>query len=481
VASSVALATGHFVDDGATAFAAVLFLLVATWCFAHRRVDHTIIALALYLGLLDGYLKLSTGSDTVTLARDALVIAIAAGALLRSAGAKNPLPMPPLAGFVIAFVGVVLVELANPSARGGLTISLAGARQHLEFVPLFFLGYAFVRNKSQLRVALFVLILCAAAGGVVSFIQSNLTPEQLASWGPGYAERLRGTGDFVGAARLSFEGGENSVRPFGLGSEVGSGAVMAALAIPGMIALLMVSKSRGRWAVALMAVGVGLAVATSGSRAALVTVFVSLLSFGLIAATSRNAMKAVIGIGLGVAIIYATFVQLGPDNSSTKRAQSVAPTNAIATFKRDRGGSVGLFPSLATQYPLGVGLATAGPAAGFKSTTDRQEQQFNAETQWNFLILEIGIAGVLIYVGFLLRMMWLALTRIRHVADGELRLYVAALAAPIFSLLVAGFSGPTTASVPSAPFFWLVSGILAYWLVTAYRSRGIARSAGFER
>jgi hypothetical protein len=465
---TVGLATGRVGGGGVAALGVAAFLLVAAWCFAHKRVDQTLLALALYLGLLDGYVKLSTGSDKITLARDALVVAIAAGALLRSAQTTRRTALPPLAGFVFTFVAVVMIELANPSARGGLTTSLAGARQHLEFVPLFFLGYAFVRTESQIRKALFVFVLCAAAGGVVSYLQSKLSPDQLATWGPGYADRIHGTGAFAGAARLSFAGGVNSVRPFGLGSEVGSGAIVAALALPGMIALLLAGRPRVRWAIALLSVGVGLAVATSGSRGALITVFASLVAFGLLAAASKNVAKAVAGIAVAVALIFGAFVQLGPDNASTQRAQSITPGRALSTFSNDRGGSVKLFGSLVTAYPFGAGLATAGPAAGFQREAGALE--LNAETQWNFLVIEAGIAGVVVYVALLLRLMWLALTRIRLVADPVLRLYLAALAAPIFAMLVAGFSGPTTASVPSAPFFWLVSGVLAYWLVTAHRS-----------
>lgn len=469
---TIALASGQLSGRGPAALAAAAFLLVGMWCLTHRRVDHTLVALALYLGLLDGYVKLRTGSSTVTLARDALVIAIAAGALLRGAQTKQRIFLPPLGGFVLAFSAVVLIELANPAARG-LTASLAGVRQHLEFVPLFFLGYAFVRTESQIRKALLVLVFFAAVGGVVSYIQSTLTPEQLAGWGPGYRERVFGTGIFTGAGRVAFEDAGTVVRPFGLGSDVGSGAAAAALALPALIALLIVTRGRIRWTIAPMSVGVGLAVATSGSRAALIIVFVSLVAFGLIAAVSKNALKAVVGIAVGVALIYAAFVQLGPDNGSTKRAQSVAPNKALSTFSTERGESVKAFGGIATGHPLGVGLGTVGPASGFQRTAGGET--FNSETEWNFLVVEVGIAGVAIYVGFLLRLMWLALTRIRRVADPTLRLYLAALAAPIFGMLVAGFSGPTSASVPSAPFLWLVSGILAYWLVNAYHNRGLLR------
>jgi hypothetical protein len=471
VAFTVALASGQLPVSAPTAVGVAGFVVVVGWCFAHRRVDHSLVALALYLGLLDGYLKLSTGSPVVTLARDAMVIAIAASALVRSTSSGQRLSLPPLAGFVIAFTGIVLIELANPSARGGLETSLAGARQHLEFVPLFFLGYAFVRTTSQIRVALLVLVVCASIGGVVSFVQWTLTPDQFAAWGPGYEERILGTGSFTGAARLTAEAGASSVRAFGLGSDAGSGAMFATLAIPGMIALLMVATGRLRFAVAVLSVGVGLAVATSGSRTAVIAVFASIVAFGLLAATSRNVLKAVAGVGVALALIYGAYAQLGSDNPSARRAESVTPGKALSTFSRERGESAALFDDLARQFPLGAGLASGGPALGFKRTADTPG--LNAETQWNFLVLEVGITGVVVYLSFLARLLWLSLTRIRHVADATLRLYLAALAAPIFALLVAGFAAPVTTAVPSSPFLWLVSGILAFWLVTAYRELGV--------
>ena len=455
---------------GGTAVAAVALFLLVAWCLAHQRVDQTLAVVALYLGLLDGYAKLRTGSSTITLVRDALLFAIAAGALLRAVATRQRLVLPPLGGLVLAFVTVVLVELANPASRG-LTASLAGARQHLEFVPLFFLGYAFVRTESQIRKALIVLVICAAAGGVVSYIQSRLSPDQLAAWGAGYAERIYGTGLFTGAGRVAFLGSGDirvaTVRPFGLGSEIGSGAFAAALAFPGLIALLMVARGRLRWALVVMSVGISLAVATSGSRGALITVFVSLAAFGMLAAASKNALKVAVGLTLGVTLIYTAFVALGPTNQAAQRAQSITPTNIVSTFSTDRGASVGLFPVLAADHPLGIGLGTVGPAASVGQTA-ATPGAYNAETEWNFLVLEVGIAGVLAYVALLLRLMWLAMARIRPIAEPALRLDLAALAAPIFGLFVAGFGGPTSASVPGAPYLWLVSGVLAYHLVRAH-------------
>jgi hypothetical protein len=474
VCVTVALAAGHVAGAGIIAVAATGFLLLVGWCFVHRRVDQAMAALGLYLGLLDGYVKLRTGSTTITLARDVIVLAIASGALLRAMRTDRRLALPPLGGLVIAFGIVVLVELASPTSRG-ITAGLAGVRQHLEFVPLFFLGYAFIRREAQIQKLLFIIVLCAAVGGVVSYIQSNLTPEQLAGWGPGYRERIVGTGVFFGAGRVAFGPNGASVRPFGLGSEAGAGAVMAALALPALMTLLISAKTRVRLALVPLSVGVGLAIATSGSRAALVTVFVTVVAFGLISAASKNALRAVVGLALCGTLVFVVFQHLGPDNAATRRAHSVAPSKAVGTFTTERGGSVTKFAGLAKAHPLGAGVGSSGPAAGFDHSAP--VAGFDSETEWNFLVVEVGLVGVGIYLLLNIKLMLLALTRIRHIGDAALRLKLAALAAPLFGLLVASFAGPTTATVPTAPYLWLVAGILSYWLMTAYqKGRNVTRS-----
>jgi len=452
---------------GPAAVGAIAFLLLAVWCFTHRRIDRSLAALGLYLGLFDGYLKLKTGSPLMTLARDVLVVAIAGGALLRAITSQRPLPLPPLGGLVLAFSAVVVVELFNPQGPGPV-FGLGGVRQHVEFVPLFFLGYAFMRRETQIQKLIFILVVCAAAGGVVSYIQSTLSPQELADWGPGYSERILGTGAFEGAPRITFDenGVPSSVRPFGLGSDLGAGAVAAALALPALIAMMMAAEGTARVALLPFAIGIGLAIVTSGTRTALITVFVTMIAFGLIAAASRNGLRVMAGLAVTAILVYAAFGVLGEDNSTTSRAKTITPGNALSTFTQERAASVAKFGEYATTYPFGLGVGTVGPAAGALSDRPIATQTLNTETEWNFLVLEIGLLGLLLFLALNFRLMALALRRIRRLANPTMRLQLAALAAPLFGLVVAGFGGTTTATVPPAPYFWFVAGLLSYWLVT---------------
>ena len=93
--------------------------------------------------------------------------------LLHAFRAGRTLTLPPLTGWVVAFVGVVLVQLANPG-NGSWLHSVASLRQHLEFIPLFFIGYAVLRSTRRLRTLFLLLALLATVNGIVSSAQLGL-------------------------------------------------------------------------------------------------------------------------------------------------------------------------------------------------------------------------------------------------------------------------------------------------------------------
>jgi hypothetical protein len=466
VAATIALAAGHVAGPGAAALGAAVLVVVALWCLTERRVGRTLIVLGLYIGLLDGYLKLRTGARDVTIVRDVLLWAIAAGALWRASRDGGPLRLPPLGMIVVAFVVVVLAQLANPSVPGA-TQALAGVRQHLEFVPLFFLGYAFVRTRGAVRALLILLVAVAAANGAVGFVQSTLTPDQLAGWGPGYRDRVLGEGIFVGQNKVGYEVKDGvvtgvNVRPFGLGSEIGAGAVVAALAVPALMALVVTSAGLLRWILLLVcAPAVTLGVATAGSRAGLLACFVSAIAFGLLAAASRNALRVLVAVGIGVVLFAGTLALLSGDNGAARRARSVTLSNVVKTFTSERGDSVSRLDDYAVKYPLGLGVGTVGPAAHVLGT---RQGVLDAETEWNLAVIETGIPGLFLLVVLGAVLVVLAFKRVRRLTDPDLRIHSAAVAAPLIAVFALSFAGPTTVSAPTAPYVWLAAGVLAYWL-----------------
>src|SRR3954471_11934733 len=205
VAALVCLAAAAASGGAAVALPDTPFLLllppvfgaICVWMFLSPRYEWTLVVLLLYLGLADGFIRLSTGTTELTLLRDGLLYAIVLGAVVRGLVRRQPLEAPPLTAWVAAFALVVLIQLGNPSS-GSLPHALASVRPHLEWVPLFFLGYAVMRSARRLRVFFVLLLVVATVNGIVNFVQINLSVDQFAAWGPGYTNVIHGTNGVAG-------------------------------------------------------------------------------------------------------------------------------------------------------------------------------------------------------------------------------------------------------------------------------------------
>jgi hypothetical protein len=147
--------------------AVVAFGGVAAWMFLSERYAVTLSVFLLYLGLVDGFLKLRTGSSLATLGRDVLLYAIAGGGLVRLILRGAPVRLPRLTAIVAIWVMAVVVQIFNPAVPS-ITHAVVSVRQHIEFVPLFFLGYAVVRTERRLLGMLALLLVAASANGLVS-------------------------------------------------------------------------------------------------------------------------------------------------------------------------------------------------------------------------------------------------------------------------------------------------------------------------
>src|SRR4051794_33869147 len=220
---------------------ALLLGAVCAWMFLSPRTDRSLALLFLYLALAAGVIRLATGTSQLTLIRDLMLYAIVFGVVVRGLVRGAPLEPPPLTAWVVAFVAVVLVQLANP-ADGPLQHSVASLRPHLEWVPLFFLGYLVMRNARRLRVFLVLMLVVATLNGIVNVVQLNLSVDQFAAWGPGYSQRLHGTDGLSGRSYVVGTDPATGktitrTRPFGLGSDIGFGGALGMLALPGGLAL----------------------------------------------------------------------------------------------------------------------------------------------------------------------------------------------------------------------------------------------------
>lgn len=450
---------------GANALVLAPFVAIPVWLMVTDRPQVGLAVLLLYLGLVDGFIKLKLGTELPTLGRDLLLYALAIGMLLRAKATGRRMELPPLTGWVVAFVAVVLVQLLNPANQSFLH-SIAALRQHIEFVPLFFIGYALMRNKERLRIFFLLLLVVANVNGAVSFVQFNMSPNELAGWGPGYSDLINGVGG-VAPRTSAGEDGEKRVRPPGLGSDMGFAGNLGAVALPGALALLALGRFNRRQAIfaAALTPGAVVAIVTSQSRSVVVVGVVAVVVFATLALLAGHALRialaAIVAVILGMTAI--SFVGNNSDDGAFYRYSSVRPGELFGTTVDARSRTIADIPVYLREFPLGAGIGSVGPAASFAG----EPLPLNAESQFTFMIVELGILGLLVYIAFQARLLAMVLPRLRGLKDREARLLMAALVTPLVEFIAMWVIGVTSTSSPNAPFIWFAAGTAAWWV---YRS-----------
>lgn len=466
VAAFVFLIVTRASDQGVLLAAALIAgTAVVAYCFLVEDPGRPLIIFMLYITLVDGYLKLKTGSAVIVVGRDVLLAAIAAGMLTRAV-IRRDMSIPPLTAAVVLYVAIVLVQIAHPDAVS-LRHSIEGLRPHLEWVPLFFIAFAYLRTASRLRTLFMLLLVVTSINGVVALVQYQLTPQQLAGWGPGYRDRIYGANGIAGRTAFNSRTGLTKVRPFALGSDTGFGGSLAVLAGPAALALFTARRRRattGRLLAALSAGGVLLALVTSQARITLVLAAVGLFAYAALGSLSRQRARLLAGLLVGAAMAWLalSLISARTDVSVFDRYDSIAPNRVVDTALNYKNDTFRVTRDYFSEIPFGAGLGNVGPGA---SGLPASSESYNGESEFNFLLVELGIPGLIVVTGLLLGLLLLAFTRVPRVEDDDLRPLLAALAASLAATLF-GFAGaPVTAGTPLGPFVWMSGGALAYWLI----------------
>jgi hypothetical protein len=446
----------------------LLFGLLGVVALAvYSRLEVTVALLALYLGLMDGPIKLLAYNQAASAIRDVLIAAIALGALIRLIERGQGVRLPPLSGWVMTFVALVVLQAFNPNTHGIVKV-IGGFRQQLEWVPFFFFGYALMRSRQRLRKLFVILGVIALANGLTSTYQTRLSPGQLASWGPGYGELVHGS-ETVSARKYVSEGVAR-VRPPGLGSDTGFAGGVGVLALTGALALLATARPRRRWIAMLLCLGAMLAVATSLARLSAVGAVVGVVAFALLSLSAGQRVTRPLGALLMVAILalpLGAVLVASEGHGVFSRYESIAPSKVVATSESYKEVSLSQIPHVIATTPFGFGLASAGPASAFggRSGVKLEGHGFSAETQYNFVTDELGLPGLLLWVAMSLLVIGLAVRGLPRVKDVDVRVHLAGMFAAFIAFTIMGFDGPSAAGVAFGAYFWFALGTAAYWFV----------------
>jgi O-antigen ligase len=201
------------------------------------------------------------------------------------------------------------------------------------------------------------------------------------------------------------------------------------------------------------------AILMGAQRTAVVATVISVLAFAWMASIRRTRVFRGLLITATVGAVVAVSVA-GGASAVLGRYESILPSRVLKTTYEYRAGTIEAIPEYIVDFPLGTGLGSVGPAA---SLVGGARGDLNAESQFTYLLIELGIPGLVLLLAFTIRLVTIAYRRVRTLPDGELRVCLAAAVAPLIGQLASWFAGPTTAGTPGAPYFWFTAGLIAYW------------------
>jgi hypothetical protein len=453
--------------------AAIAGMIGITALMVSSRLDVTVTAIAVYLGIVDGPVKMLVGAREITASVQTIVIlAVCAGAVARVVVRRERVTLPALSGWVLAWVVLVLVNAFNPKTENVLHI-LGGFRQQLQYVPFFFFGYLLIRSKRRFRQLFIVIGVIAVANGVVAAYQTELSPDQLAGWGPGYRALIHPQGR--GTGRVYVSEGEARLRPPGLGSEAGFSGAVGHIALPMCLALLAISRRR-RWVAAILCLGTIVAVMVGLARLPLIGSVLGVFVFAGLAALAGRRFTRAMGALLAIVVLMIPVgaVVVSTLRSGTfKRYEKIGANSETTNHKE---GSWSKIPEFVAASPFGFGLGNSGPIAGLggRSNNLLEGHGLTSETEYNVLVKELGLPGLILWPATIIYITLLAAAGMRYIKDGDIAICLAGTLAAFVPLPLEGFSGFLGASTASGPYFWFAIGVAAYWLAGA--GRGIARN-----
>jgi hypothetical protein len=423
-----------------------------------------------YALCLDGYLRLTTGNNSLRIVRDVCPGSIVIVLVAALSSRRLHFPRLRLAGWVGLFVLIVAAQIVNPAvvSRSAAIFAMA---PHLEFVPLF-LAAALVLGRDDRLKGLFVLLVVAgAANGVAGGIQSALSTADFSNLGPGYKALVDGS--TVGARFFVSAPGVVVIRPPGLGSDSGFAAVVGMMAVPAALALVLTCTGWRRMTSLAAIPLIILGIATAQTRAGLVAAIFALVVFLVLIGARRGAGRTLVTVcAVGAAIAFVSGHLL--TGVSTSRYSTVTPDKLTSTFGEDRGTSWNYFAPYVVRFPFGAGIGTVGPGSSVNASQNRHSG-LNSEVGGSFLVLETGIPGLLamvaLYIGTLA--LGIKLTRHRHGGSGA-SVLMAALVAGVAGSMLLFVSGPVMTGPPFTLFFYTAAGCFAG---RAAAARSVARRA----
>lgn len=305
-----------------------------------------------------------------------------------------------------------ILEVFNPRSPS-LWYGLLGLKLYFGYVPLFVLGYALLKNESDLRRFLSFNMIIAVVIAVFGVIQ-GVTGETLLSPAE-LAPDIRLLGSLVRTAPLT---GETFLRPpsvFVSDSRFGGYVLLAFLLGLGATGYFFLRKMRERkWLVVAMAL-IMAGILMSAVRSALMWAIISLAVFVLAFAPEvrtkgarlrriTTALSATAIVSLLAVIFLSAYYPEALDSRVAFYRQTLTPSSSSFELRHrlwDYPTSELLTTFTFPNWPLGYGTGTSSLGAQYVTRIlGAAPTGIGVESGYGNLILEMGIPGLMLWLAW---------------------------------------------------------------------------------
>ncbi|MFH0731782.1 MAG: hypothetical protein V2A72_02540 [Candidatus Omnitrophota bacterium] len=364
-------------------------------------------------------------------------------------------------------IGLSLFNLAishfHPNVYS-LPAALVGGRVYWEMMPLYVLGFYLMRDKKVLKIFFWVCVGCTFFNAIATILQYYWGDTRVGQIAPGYNALIfdwhRGYSET--------EGFQRTLRPPGLGSDMGFAGFLFWPVVPMFICLLFISRPRGMlkkkfayiFLCCLCFIGIS-GLVFSLSRTAIVLSALVGITYLWLVKKDVNKILARLVLGAFLILFFLPYVFTKAELAA-KRYQDIKTPKAIINtlFIEEKGRfeTAFLYPLYAMQnYFFGNGLGRAGQV--FHVFPNMPRPKTDTENSLNLSLTEIGAMGVFLLIFFQLRIIRGGFRILRHIKHSELSWYAAVPLSCMIILLTQWQFGHII-NFPNNACLWFMAGVL---------------------
>jgi hypothetical protein len=403
---------------------------------------NAVVAVAISVGFIHGWLKIQFPSPATTFLFDALLCVALGLVYLQQTRRERFIPAGPIGTALKAFYGLCFVYLLLPlPGRPSLLISVAAIRGWCFATLMFSLGYRLTKHITQVKGYFYVLILLGLLTAVYGLRQTPQEVEKEAEANANFAERYEYSYFATAKGR--------ELRIFS--TFVSSGAFGGTMAYVIIFAIVLVSdpaaNKRDRWLITAAVVPIAIALVRSGARSALVSLG---CGFAVIAWHRRNFQSFVL---IPACILLALKVgNEAAGGSLLQRYGTLLDFKAIY-YRQLIPTEIGWY--YMRDHLLGSGLGKSGYSvpAFFGYSSD-----ITSDGDLGRLMIELGIPG-LIFFG---RILWVAsktvFRRLHDLRNTPVSTVALASGACVVMAFITFPSGSPFLGIPMGDLVWFFLG-----------------------